>query len=339
MELCEKIGLKSCAMTEREDYLYCSDFQSNGLFRYNFKDRRIDILGTFDTRFMWNSYWQAVSYGKEIWFIPFKQEERIAVYNIENNSIEYVELPKSTRDCMYRPFNDCYLVGENLYITPMCYDCMLKIKLSTRKVSRIDIGIKEYAGQNSGILYGSCIDNGKIYLCPWSSTKILCFDTHTDIVKTISADIDVKMYAGIIIHNNSALLFPVKLERGILDVDINTGERKVYNISNIQDVKDIRYTALARIKGKIYLFPEEANNVAIVDIVDMSLDKLLKIEYNGEKNLGWFSTRHTSYGEIVIPSDISTPMLLLNEEGIHQLSLRPEKDYFMKVLRSQMGLD
>lgn len=341
MEFKEAVGLKAYAMAQKNEFLIFSDFFSNGLFRYNFENSKVEFITSFKTDIIRNNYWQACLVDDEIWFIPFRLEERLAIYNMIDGKMEYLEIPFSTRECAYRPFGECYKSGKNLYITPIYYDCMLKICTDTREIYRIDVGIQEFAGYESSISHGSVFYNEKIYICPWNNSKMICFDTKKECSSVICDDIAKRTYeCPLIVDEKSIMLIPGNLNKQILKIDLDAQEKNVCDIKNIDRVKDINYETVKIINNKIYCFSEISNKISIIDIASMELECICDINYIGKGiNTGWYMSRSTKYGEIVIPSNISTPMLLVNEKGIHQLSLRPEKDYFMKVLRSQMGLD
>lgn len=339
INLNDELGLKTYALVEHKNTLIFSDFLSNGIFVYDLSEKKAELIKTFKTKLMWNNYWEAYTYKDEIWFIPFRLEERIAIYNITEKRISYMDIPPSIRKCEFRPFSECYIEDGNMYMVPSSYDSLLKVEIESRKIFKIDMGLNKFADDGFAISLGSSKVEKKIYLCPWNNSELLCFDMLTQTVETIYDKLKIKTYMHILSNDSILYLIPQRIKDGILQIDTDTREVKINKFTQIEKIEDVLYSTAFIVNSNIYMFSNNSELGVKIDINTMKKEIIYICYKNEQKITGWYRSRSTSFGEIVIPSELDSPMLLVNEEGIHQLSLRPEKDYFMKVLRSQMGLD
>ena len=72
------------AAAEYNGKLYISDPDNRGLLVYDLDTKEINVKNIFMAENERDNYWSAFSYNGEIWFVPIRDNQKIAIYNIDN---------------------------------------------------------------------------------------------------------------------------------------------------------------------------------------------------------------------------------------------------------------
>ena len=103
-----------CAVAEYNGKLYISDKNNRGLLEYNLKTKETVIKNIFMAENYRNNYWSAFAYKNEIWFIPLRDYQKIAIYNTDNEKITFCHFPNQNTDVII------YLLWIIKWLENMC---------------------------------------------------------------------------------------------------------------------------------------------------------------------------------------------------------------------------
>lgn len=325
------------AAAEYNGKLYIADRNNRGLLEYNLTTRETVIKNVFMAENYRDNYWSAFTYKNEIWFIPLRDYQKIAIYNVDDNKITYLSYPKSEHRCDYLPFMDYQMVGECVYLLPAHYDCILKINLQTRESSRISIGVEDYAGDGYPITIASKLIEDKIVMCPYNNKRMVIFDTCTD---EVSGNIELKhtkTYSNIGIYNGVAYLIPEYLYNDICVVDLKTQMYKYKTILCENRYKEIKYPVSIVDNNNIYFFPDGNNIILRYDYLSSDTDYKEVVVKDNNSALKFFKGRKLKDNlYVVISEDSSTPCILISENCIETVELKLPDDFFIKELFMEM---
>lgn len=79
LEFDNKYYFTFIAAAEYEDKLYISDPNNRGLLEYNLGTKETVIKNIFMAENERNNYWSAFTYHGEVWFIPLRDNQKIAI--------------------------------------------------------------------------------------------------------------------------------------------------------------------------------------------------------------------------------------------------------------------
>ena len=261
----DKMKLNFLAGVQVGDDIYFSAWNMNGLFKYNPELNQCDFLKIFPQEENWGLHSEAILYKNTIWFIP-RASERIAIVDLDTLDITYLDLP----ECGHRPeehvppirMRGCYLSGENfLFLIPFAYKLFITIDMKKKEIVYVeDWGKDEYA-YSIGIRI-----NDKLIICMESCNQIRIIDIASDrqIIKNLR--FKNQLYRGIQSIGDWILLFPRRLDNGILLINNKTGE---LNISKVEDNKQwyYEYQVLTK-ENDILLVPYIGNKYVRIGIED-----------------------------------------------------------------------
>lgn len=341
INLGDKQGLSFFALAEVDERLYFVDRDSKLLFCYDQKLKTTELKRIMQTLEVKNSYWMAFSYNREVWFIPVRYYERIAIYDTVTNLIEYVEIPEPIEAgrLEYRPFNNYFIYNNKVYLIPGYYDCILEIDLITRVANRIDIGIKKYVGKGCEIFCEGVQCENIIYMCPWSHKHIYAFNMDTLEVKILQEEFMERKYCNIFEKNKKLILVPEKIDTGIVLYNLETGEKEEIHIGVNDEGKAASYrgSIFDREKDKLFLLPYGGKAIIEINIVDWKIKEHFVI-VNGRCDEYMWGKQKKVNNNILLPSESSeTPMIVYEDGIISQLSIIPSDDYFISGLLMEMA--
>lgn len=240
------------AAAEYNGKLYIADRDNRGLLEYDLTTGETIIKNVFMAENYMNNYWSAFTYKNEIWFVPLRDYQKFAIYNIDDNKITFMSFPKSEHRCDYVPFMDYQIVGKYVYLIPSYYDCILKIDLEIKAVTRISIGIEDYAGNGYPIIIAGVLMEDKIVMCPYNNEKVMVFDTNIDrVIECIELEY-TKTYSNIEIYNDNVILIPDDLNNDICEVNIRNKSYEYKAILCEDKYKKLKYPGIIVDDNDIY---------------------------------------------------------------------------------------
>ena len=311
--------------------LYISDPDNRGLLVYDLDTKEINVKNIFMAENMRDNYWSAFSYNGEIWFVPIRDNQKIAIYNIDNNSIEYLKIPRSEHVCEYQPFSNSYVVGNKVYLTPAYYDSILCVDLMTREIEKIDIGIYTYSGDVHATYKWSCMEKNKIYFCPFNNSLVKSYDVVNGVVEDIPVSVSSGMYTNIIVKDDYIYLMPRKLDNGILKYNLNDKSQETVYI-NAQYDNTTQYECYFMFDDVIYGLPLDGNIMYLFDCTSGNVDTI-EINNNIESIYSYyFAQKINERRYLIISNNVKNPCLIWEKDEIELIDIKLPKDYFMKVL-------
>ena len=319
------------AAAEYNDKLYISDPNNHGLLEYDLDTKQITVKNVFLAENMRDNYWSAFSYNSEIWFVPVRDNQKIAIYKINDNSIEYLEIPKSEHICKYRPFGQIYLVDNKVYLVPAYYDCLLCIDLLTREIERVDIGVYSYSGDMHVTYKSSYMEQNKIYFCPFNNSQVKCFDVLNKVTENIPIAVTSGIYTNVIAKDNYLYLMPQKLDNGILKYNLKDKSQKNLYVSSKYECIT-QYECSFIVDDIIYGLPWEGNTMYMFDCRN---DKIEIKEINdNSRNIYSYYCAHKINEEryLIISDNKNAPCLIWDKDEIKLIDITLPEDYFIKEL-------
>mgnify|MGYP004473211165 CR=1 FL=1 len=326
-----------CAAAEYNGKLYIADSNSRGLLEYDLTTKKTIIKNVFMAENYMKNYWSAFTYKNEIWFVPVRDYQQIAIYNVNKNTITYLSYPKSEQECAYIPFMDYHIVKNNIYLIPAHYDCILKINPETKDVSRISIGVDDFAGDGYPVTMASVVTKDKIIMCPYNNKKMFIFDTNTDQITECVRLEYVKTYSNIGIYNDTVILIPDDLNNDICEVDLRKKSHKYKTILCRDEYKKLKYPAIIVDDNDIYFFPDNGNGFLKYDYLNEKMmykeiyipDRARKLKYIKGRKL-----KESLF--IVLSDDSKTPCMLISNGCIETVELKLPEDFFIRELLMQI---
>ena len=321
------------AAAEYNGKLYIADRNNRGLLEYDLTTRETVIKNVFMAENYMNNYGQAFTYMKEIWFIPLRDDEKIAIYNVKYNKIVYLDIPRSQHKCSYIPFTDFIIKGDFAYMMPAHYDSILKINLKNRTFIRIDIGLEEYTGDGYPITTASILKDDKIYICPFNNNKFIIFNIKTDMVEKIIVLKEQKSYTNLFFYKGKLNLVPLKISDGLTILDVNNGSEIKKKIKCCSEYMDYECLGSAIDETGVTFCPDKGKAIIRYNYINESV-KYLKFEFEGRpKELCFNRSRMIKDNKSIIRSDNNeTPCLLCDNGKIEIVDIKLPDDYFVKEI-------
>lgn len=321
------------AAAEYNGKLYISDRDNRGLLEYDLETKETVIKNIFMAENYMNNYGQAFTYKNEIWFIPLRDNGKIAIYNVRNNKLEYLDIPKSENKCDYIPFTDYVIKDDYAFMMPAHYDCLLKINLKERTFFRVDIGVQEYSGDGYPITTASILKDDKIYICPFNNNKFIIYNTKTDdIEKTIELK-DKSAYTNLFSYKGKIYLVPLKISKGLTLLDVNNEKEIKKEIKS--DSVNIDFECLGSIVDgtQIMFFPNKGEYIVKYNYINENVDYIRFEHENKPKELCFNRMRMVGNGKCIVRADnCKTPCLLCSNGKIEIINIKLPSDYFIKEI-------
>lgn len=248
-----------------------------------------------------------------------------------------MSFPKSEHRCDYVPFMDYQIVGKYVYLIPSYYDCILKIDLEIKAVTRISIGIEDYAGNGYPIIIAGVLMEDKIVMCPYNNEKVMVFDTNIDrVIECIELEY-TKTYSNIEIYNDNVILIPDDLNNDICEVNIRNKSYEYKAILCEDKYKKLKYPGIIVDDNDIYFFPDNGTTILVYDYLNESMrykevyikDSARTLKYAK----GGILKQHL---HIALSDDSKSPCMLISNGCVETIELKLPADFFVKELFMEM---
>lgn len=300
-----------------DDVLYFSDWWSKGLFRTQRDSNEVELLDVFKSSNYGKLHSFAFSFENQVWFVPRTAEDNIAVYDTKDGKMEYLELPGAGWLGQYELFKNYYIVGETVWLIPYSYDTLLTINLKNKKIERVKGIIENKKEIGYPKFIGSCLYEGKIYLCPWDYDKVVVVTIDTMSIEELDLNISSKKYRNVFACNQKLYFISYEIEKGILEYDLVTQEATYIELEeNISG----KYCAAYYDKEnhKLVLFPYVGQDILLIDAYTWK-SKGITIYVDGNKKQGnpyWCDVRKIGNQIWIIAEESGFSELICETDGI-----------------------
>lgn len=252
-----KIKLNFLAGVQVENLIYFSAWNMNGFFKYDIQKEKCTFLKSFPGEKDSGLHSEAILYHDSIWFIP-RASERIAIVNLKNLDITYIELPEfgyhRAGNIIPIRMRGYYKSGGNfLCVIPYDYKMFLKIDMEKKKIIR-----EERWGENENVVCLGVMIQDELWIYKNISNEILVINMLSDELKIKKIEKRSDCYVGIQSVGEWILLFPIYLKDGILLLNTKN------NITKVVDLEDneqwyYEYQVLIK-ENNLLLVPYEGSN-------------------------------------------------------------------------------
>lgn len=315
------------AVAEYDGKLYIADRENNGLIEYDLKTNKTKVKNVFRGSSIKGNFWKAISYDNEIWFLPITVQDKIAVYNILNNNIDYIDFPIPEYPCEYMPFEDGYIVNKKLYLIPAFYDSILIIDVKTKEINKFDIGIKQYTGTTTRIFSSSCISDGKIYMCPFGHDYLYIYDINLNHYQKKHLENVNSIYGNIICNNHKIYMLPMYLNNDIIVINMNDYSIERKFLTNIEN--ESCYYCSVLYDDKVYFLPYNGSKMITYSMKNDN-EKIIGLS---DYELYYSRIKKINESKYIITSqNRNTPPLLFENGNINILDIKMPEDYFLQEL-------
>ena len=329
------------AAAQIDDYLYFSNWWSKGLFRANLKSGEVELLDVFESNNSGKLYGLAIPFGEEVWFIPRTYEEKIAIYHVKKETLEYLSLPSPKHLGQYELFKNYYVIDETVWLIPYSYDTVLKIGMADRKVVRLEDGIENIVEEGWPRFVSSYKNGEKIFLCPWGYDKVVVVNTATLEMTELNLDVSKRTFRNVFSVNNKLYLIPFDIEMGLLEYDLLT--QKCANIKLEENLSG-KYVAMYydEEKHKLVFFPYSNREMLFIDIGTWK-SETVTIQVSGQEltsNPYWCEVRNMKDHVWVIGEESGFSELIYGgENDIEIFDPHFPKDIFMNEIKLMLDKD
>ncbi len=329
------------------DYLYYSAKYTNGLFRADLKTGKSEFITVFDTDREMDIHRFAFSVRNEVWFIPNRLSEKIAIFNVDSLELEYMDIPepkKKVRDGFL--FVNPIIRGELVWLVPGVYGAFLCLDTRNRTAKKIELPLDDF--EKIPIIQGVEFED-KIYLCPWDCNKIFYLDLLKEEVQAIDSELPKCMYRNIVVANYCLYLVPREISNDILIIDLNdySNSRKKIRIGEVNTlIVAVNYDCD---RNQIIFFPNLKEKCIYILHMDTFEVEQIRIEYDIDSGLCekafWRDIVKISEDTFfVIPNDIpkeipnykSTPILECHNQEFKTFILEEPEDLVARKLLSMI---
>lgn len=153
-------GLVPKSIIKVKDDIYFLNKKGNALFRE--RDGKVEMIYFFQFN-TFPVYCFIFSVNNCVWLCPF-YGRKISCYDIEKDKLNSYEIPETSRVWYGIPFGNYYLNGNELWLIPESYDCIVGIDLEKMEVfERIE--------KFEDLFYGFCKKAGGTYFFDFITYK------------------------------------------------------------------------------------------------------------------------------------------------------------------------
>lgn len=306
-----------------EKYIFFSNWISNGLYRLNIETGNCELVTLFleeeNSSHLHNYAFLCLN---KIWFIP-SAGKKIACYNIEKNSMKYIDLPKEgrvildSRDSITFKFNCFYHVDSSIcWMIPVGYNLLIKLDMINAKIEIIENWPTNLKWQDgiTNFRNGYMLDN-YIYLMPYDSTYG---------VKINLSDNQISKYS----IEKCRLAIPHKMQ--IVFVSEFVGDKiKIYDYQS-KKIREIKiegeynrknyYLSYGFQKNKLILFPFIGQEEIHIDLDSMFAEAIPIIKENSNTEESWYFQRCLEInGVLYVISDRKNKIIKIYENGNREI--------------------
>lgn len=290
----EKISIPFLAGAKYENKIYFSSLYINGLFKYDCKTYKCELIKIFDEkRLVPMLHRKAVIYGDEIWFMPW-EAKKIAKYNITQNKIYYYEIPSSNNELLYF---DLINKNNQTYFVPYKFNTPIAIINGNTSNLKFMNGITEIEDNMISKIAGAgIVENDLLVVLQDGSVLENLNKKWTKILENNNSDTYSQTgYLTLVNTETSMWLCPFE---GNCVVEVDKIYRKIKNYIN---VKGKRYSYGNIIHSGIVMFPTEKNREFLILKENNIINKYIDFNMNDDLYLE-MNTIGNSYKDSILIS-------------------------------------
>lgn len=250
------------------DLIYFSLLKCNGLYSYNMKTGKIDFISYFEKESLKEElHLYSVLYENKIYFIPYLGRY-IAIFNPENNHIDYIECDVSDQCSYYKAF----IFNDNLWLIPQLLE---RDEKKEKKIRVVDLrnntflNVDQLNNYLTGISkyffsFGACSNDNFLYIAIYETNKIVKIDMASGSFDVILCDESVKL--STVDYVDGCLFISETRSNQLRKIDLKG--RFLSNYSGIEKKYNGRsrlYNCIRKIGEKIYVFPQDADEICFID--------------------------------------------------------------------------
>ena len=315
-----KIYLGSWASVADKDNIWFSNFNLNGLFRYDIKKKRIFFECFFehspiDVDLL---HYGAYECGDNIIFVPYNKTKFISIYDKEKHFLTSIGMPEASYGPSVKIENNIYILTEKQNL--LIFDTVNRIIYTDNYLSSL---IKNVWNDNSNIRINTSdssiifvnslnnnvvelnmanrekremwIDNkyadlmniyyleGKYWITRLNTPNLLSFEKDGRITEYNYKENDIEWLSDIklaysqIVSMGDFLLLPGYYYNGVMILDHKRNNMYKIHLPDDYKVRNERgygatYRNVHRINDKVYIIPQRANKLVVIDFFDNDLE-------------------------------------------------------------------
>ena len=255
-----------------DDTLYFSASIFNGLIKYDLIHKKFEYIAGFcncDEK-MIGVHNKAFKNGDEIFFAP-DRARGIHLYNMKNNSIEYIDLGLK-EDSVYRGI-DSVEIGEKIVIIPAYKNSPFfifdKNSHTLKKTDLLETWLPDELKDCDKPIFwsGFSLCGNRIIGCVWNSSYLAEIDTDNFTVsfKKISEE---NMHFSGAAYSDGRYYFTCLNTGDIVSVSASFEDSVIIKNEALylgDNVDKLKYTAIINIKDKVLLIPNFDKKIYVVD--------------------------------------------------------------------------
>lgn len=241
------------------DKFYFVPLFGKELYRMDKDYGNLICLATLDEERDSSLYLAIVSYGNKLYLIP-RTAEKIAVYQLENGSIEYIEYSlKRNRIDNYSVFADFIQDERVLYLIPASYPYLVKLNMETKEIE--SIRLKDVTGY---ICAGSsCAYKDRLYIPYFEGGYILEYNVKTGNVKKADILDNRITYSFLYAKNEILWAIPRSLNDTIVELNLRTKKERYFK--NLLS-KNLICLSMVVFDGSIYITTDNTDKNIKIDM-------------------------------------------------------------------------
>ena len=266
------ISFHSCEFIN--DYVYYSNLNFNGLYKYDLKTNKNTFIGFFpgeakSTRHLHGAV--KLIKGK-LYFAPMSGN-CIAVYDIENGSFDSYNI-RDFCTTKYTKFYDILEFEGSVYFIPSRSESIVKMNCKTNELNiynNWDKYINRNLDKKSPVIKnGSFIYNNELYLPCCRDNFIIVIDLSTFIVRRIKIENVKNGFCDAFFNtNNKEITLLVNGEASIVKYNLDSGKSKVfkYPLLNSNNI-DFPYQKMINLNERIFIPAYQQEYSLVFDVND-----------------------------------------------------------------------
>lgn len=307
------------------DYIYFSDWLSNGLYCLNIMTGECEPLTVFlDER---NTPWlhnYAFLFNGMVWFIP-NEAEKIAYYDIKENELNYISLPDKGKRIVnsngkkpFRFFACREGHGPICWLAPIGYNLLLRLDMGNKCIEEIT-GMPGELEWKDGVInfYGGCMSGGHLVMCPYDAKFGISIDVYDCSISKRGINWTFRRYRYIIPWKGKQIYVPFRMDSPLLVYDCEERIGRIIPISDPPQATSV-YLAYGIIKDEIMLFPFIGEKAIHINMEDGHAYTFPLPVLDRHTGAGFYFQRCISYGKGLLVSSDRKPLIL---------KVDPEKEY------------
>lgn len=298
------------AAVKHNDFLYCSSWNSNGLYKIECNHGYYKLIKKFeDESDKVNLHNIAVKDVDSIWFIPCKGSTKIAKFELNSNSLTYYDLPRSNHKTASVQFISAYLINKFIWLIPFGFDAIVKIDTVNGEVNRYDLFSDDivWANENDYNFSGSVQIGNNIVILRKDCQSILIFNIESLNIKKVDLNLPEEQFS--IVNHDDDIYFVSSN---------NIYCTNFYELNKVNHVMSLNITDTVKgkvmaISGNIYIFPFRGRKVYIYDTKSKMLSSI--ILESDISDLRYQNSIHFDSGTIINSDVRGMSLLKVSNQG------------------------